>query len=301
MNSISTVFQTARPPFLLLVLSCLLLPLGYAQYRDLEFDVWVAALVVLSALSAHVSVNMFNEYKDCCSQLDMNTERTPFSGGSGALVAKPKLANRVKGSAIVFLMITLLSGLGILYFQTEVAGTLIALGLVGSLLIVLYTPWLNRLPLVCLLAPGIGFGLVMSYGAYIALTGTYSSTMLVLSLIPLLLTNNLLLLNQFPDAKVDAEHGRHHWVIKYGYSFSAVTWLVQLLCVFGLLLLLLWQQQIPIYSSVLLLFLIPAIWIYRQAYDFSQLSQTFIKAMGLNVAMSLIFPAALGGILCVAA
>jgi len=42
-------------------------------------------LALLGAFLAHVSVNTLNEYYDFKSGLDLETIRTPFSGGSGAL------------------------------------------------------------------------------------------------------------------------------------------------------------------------------------------------------------------------
>ena len=46
-------------------------------------------LVLIGAVSAHISVNTFNEYFDFLSGLDAKTVKTPFSGGSGALVENP--------------------------------------------------------------------------------------------------------------------------------------------------------------------------------------------------------------------
>lgn len=50
-----------------------------------------AALALLGALSAYISVNVFNEYIDFKTGLDLVTRRTPFSGGSGTLPANPEM------------------------------------------------------------------------------------------------------------------------------------------------------------------------------------------------------------------
>ena len=48
---------------------------------------------------------------------------------------------------------------------------LLPIGLLGLVLVVSYTPWITRHPLLCLVAPGLGFGPVMVLGTLVALTG----------------------------------------------------------------------------------------------------------------------------------
>jgi 1,4-dihydroxy-2-naphthoate octaprenyltransferase len=86
----------------------------------------------------------------------------------------------------------------------------------GVIVIVLYTRWLTRDPLLCLLAPGIGFGPCMVMGVDFVMTGTYGAAAFAASLTPLFLVSNLLLINQFPDIVPDAGVGRRHLMIVYG-------------------------------------------------------------------------------------
>jgi 1,4-dihydroxy-2-naphthoate octaprenyltransferase len=84
-----------------------------------------------------------------------------------------------------------------------------------------YTPWLTRNPVLCLVAPGTGFGLLMVMGTDFALTGTYTWTAAFAALIPFFLVNNLLLLNQFPDVGADRGAGRRHLPIVAGKAAAA--------------------------------------------------------------------------------
>lgn len=301
MNNLTTVIKTMRPPFLILVLSCLALSYGFLTYQQIDGNLWLYVLILLTGISAHIAVNMLNEYKDFESRLDFSTEKTPFSGGSGALVQNGSSAVWVKYYGQFFVFLTLLSGLSILALSPSVWISLLLLGVLGFALVITYTPTLNRHPWMCLVAPGLGFGVVMSYGAYVAVSNGHNLYMLALCLIPTLLTNNLLLINQFPDAKVDAQHGRNHVLIKYGMSFGATLYAIQWGVAVVLTAASILALELPAYSLVCLVPLLLGLNVYRQARQYAQTSPSFLAAMGQNVIMTLLTPLLLGVILCVAA
>jgi 1,4-dihydroxy-2-naphthoate polyprenyltransferase len=89
------------------------------------------------------------------------------------------------------------------------------------LLIYGYTQHLNRWPLPCLLAPGTGFGVLMTLGTVWVFSGQITATALVVALMVTLLVSNLLLLNQFPDVEADRQVGRRHLPIVIGRRRSA--------------------------------------------------------------------------------
>lgn len=222
-----TAVQSARPPFLILALVCVLLGVATVIHGGGTVSWSLALWVLLGALTAHVSVNAFNEYWDYDSGLDLRTQRTPFSGGSGAIPANPAGHQVVWALAVGTLLLTALVGLTIVWLHGL---AIVPLGLAGLLLIVTYTQWLNRSPWLCLLAPGAGFGLFMVPGTQFALTGEYRIEAVLFGLIPFLLTNNLLLLNQYPDVEADRSVGRNHVPIAYGETGAnrafAVSWLL---------------------------------------------------------------------------
>jgi 1,4-dihydroxy-2-naphthoate octaprenyltransferase len=208
-----------RLPFLVLAPACVLVGIGAALRTSGRVNALEVILVLVGGVAAHISVNAFNEYCDFRSGLDARTVRTPFSGGSGSLPAKPEMAWWALLTAGVTLGVT--AGIGVYFVLLRGLG-LLPVGLLGLLVIVAYTPWLTHHPVLCLLAPGVGFGPVMVLGTQFALTGGYSWSAFVASLVPFFLVSNLLLLNQFPDAEVDRSVGRRHLPIVLGPRGSSL-------------------------------------------------------------------------------
>src|SRR5512137_1816250 len=151
MNKTALILGPMRPPFLILAPACALAGIGVGFWRsDGQINWWFAALCILGAIAAHISVNAFNEYFDFKSGLDAKTQRTPFSGGSGTLQARADMARPALAMAWGTLGITALSGL---YFVILRGPAILPLGILGLALLYIYTPWLTRSPLLCLVAP----------------------------------------------------------------------------------------------------------------------------------------------------
>ncbi len=217
---------TARVPFLILTPACVALGIASAHWTGGEIRLLHAVLVLIGATCAHVSVNALNEYVDFKTELDFHTQPTPFSGGSGTLPDRPELANQALALGVIALVVTGLIGL---YFVWVGGWALLPLGLLGLIVIVIYTPWLARVPFLCLIAPGLGFGPLMVMGTDFVLSGSYSWTAFVASLVPFFLVSDLLLLNQFPDAEPDREVGRKHYPIVIGRRRSGIVYTAFLL------------------------------------------------------------------------
>jgi len=209
----SILFGPMRVPFLLLTPACIILGAASAFYGEGLFRMDYFLLALAGGLCAHISVNAINEYDDFKSGLDHQTTRTPFSGGSGTLPRSPEKAHYATAVGAVSLAVTVLTGI---FFLAVQGVMLLPIGILGVLAVVLYTRLLTRDPLLCLLAPGIGFGPCMVMGAHFVMTGSYSLTSAAASLVPFFLVSNLLLVNQFPDIGPDAGVGRRHLMIVYG-------------------------------------------------------------------------------------
>lgn len=295
-SSVSTfmanVPKLIRAPFLLLTPICVGVGAAVAWHDSGSIDVFRLVIILIGALAAHISVNTFNEYFDFRSGIDLNTERTPFSGGSGALPENPGLAPAALALAWGSFAVTVACGLVLL----RLAGPgLLPIGLAGLALIYLYTEWINRLPWLCLMAPGMGFGLFMVMGSYYALTGEFAATAFVASLPLFFLTNALLLLNQLPDIEADRDAGRRHFPIVIGAEKS--------LRLFGLLVALAYLSVaigvgagiLPPAALAVFLSLPLALSIWKQLknHKLEDLS-SLIPAMGKNVALTLATPVLLG-------
>ena len=216
---------SARLPFLLLAPACILPGIVIALQHGTVPPGHIL-LVLLAGVAAHAAVNLLNEYQDFSSGLDYATRPTPFSGGSGTLPAHPEAAGSVKRAAFFCMGLTVLIGLYFVYLQ----GPLLLLpGITGLLLIISYTRWINRLPLLCLISPGIAFGPLMLAGSELALSGQNSTAGLAASLMVFCLVNNLLLLNQYPDMEADSHFGRRHFVLHFGIAAANRVYLLFLL------------------------------------------------------------------------
>jgi len=281
------LFKTVRPAFLLLTPCCLSIAAAFAIYQGVAIDRVNLALIFLGALAAHISVNMLNEYHDYKTGLDFQTQRTAFSGGSGALPSAPELAESVLFYGLLCLVFAALIGL---YFLWTIGWGLLPVGLSGLLLVYFYSTQIIRRPLLCLLAPGLGFGPFMILGAHYILIGHYSFAVLITSFIMLLMVSNLLLLNQFPDLEPDRAVGRLHLPILVGRKNAAKVYVLFLVMAYVLLLLLVYLKVLPIYSllGLFTLFLgIPAaIFVLRFYDDITSL----MPALALNVALTLSLP-----------
>lgn len=203
-----------RPPFLLLTLVCVMLG---AALSNATFPLDRFAVVLAGALAAHAAVNLLNEWHDFRSGLDLGTQRTPFSGGSGALPQQPAAERAVLALGIVLLLATAAIGLWLL---PRSPGLWVP-GLAGLLLVLAYTPWVTRHPWICLFAPGFGFGPVMVGGTAVALGSEVNATLLLGSIQPMALVSGLLLLNQFPDVEADRAVGRRHLPMLRGRRWAA--------------------------------------------------------------------------------
>jgi 1,4-dihydroxy-2-naphthoate polyprenyltransferase len=209
----SVTLGSMRIPFLVLPPTCVLLGLASALYSGNTINIFYLLLIVIGAIASHISVNALNEYDDFKTGLDFKTIQTPFSGGSKTLPENPENAHYALITSIVSLVITIIIGFYFIYIS---GWGLLPLGLTGVLIILTYTRWINKYPLLCLFAPGIGFGHLMVMGTCFVLTKNYSWTSFIISFVPFFLVCNLLLLNQFPDIDADREFGRKHLPIAVG-------------------------------------------------------------------------------------
>lgn len=217
-NTLSSVIVgPMRLPFLILTPACVMLGAATAAWSGAKINLYYLALAFVGAVASHISVNALNEYHDFTSGLDFNTQPTPFSGGSGTLPKNPDKAHVALITGLVSLFVIVIVGI---YFLSVRGLWLLPVGLLGIVTIVAYTKWITRNPFLCLIAPGLGFGPLMVMGTDFALSGSYSWTSFVASLVPFFLVSNLLLLNQFPDVEADRGVGRHHFPIAIGREAS---------------------------------------------------------------------------------
>ncbi len=244
MNNFQTWIAQTRANFLVLAVFLTTIGLAFAAKYDTEtaFNWLHAILIMAGAISAHISVNLFNEYSDFQTRIDFSTQRTPFSGGSGMLTEGRTKPVQVK--IVAWLTLLFSAAIGV-YFSIVSHYTIIIIALIGAIAITLYTPLLSRL-LLGEIFSGLALGSLVIIGAYIAMTaepGTPLANLvpievLLVSIPPGILTALLLLLNEFPDAEADKAGGRRHLVIVFGKKRAAWFYAANMLVIFTIIILL---------------------------------------------------------------
>ncbi|MCD4747118.1 MAG: prenyltransferase [Bacteroidales bacterium] len=290
-NAIKIWMAQIRANFL--ILAVLLVAIGlafsckYPSDSTVHFNILRAVFLIIGVVLSHISVNLFNEYYDYKSKIDFNTNRTPFTGGSGMLTNGFTNSKRVLIIAILSLLISL--GIGI-YFTIVSNWILVILIAIGAFSVILYTNYLAKIILGELFS-GLSLGSLVVIGTYIAMTATQETPfnkllpleVILVSIPPGILTALLLLINQFPDAEADKLGGRKHLVIKFGKKKAAYIYTFGIVLTFGTILIL---PVFNIASTWIYLALLPiplAIKACITAIQHGDDNQKLVPALGSNV------------------
>ncbi len=210
----------ARAPFLLLPVTLVAAGAAAAAWSG-GFDLAHTLLALVGLVALHVAVNVFNEISDHRTGIDLETVRTPFSGGSGtlpsgALGRRPALAFGVVAAAVGFAVGA--------YFAAVSGWPVIVLMVVGAVAVLGYTDVLARMGLGELFA-GLGLGALPVWGAAFVQTGSPGRAAVAAAVPAFFMTFNLLLLNEFPDESADRRGGRVNLVLALGRRRAAAAWL----------------------------------------------------------------------------
>ena len=206
----------------------------FSFFGDGLFSPLILFMCVIGVLFAHISLNMFNDYFDVKDGTDdaNNEYFQQLSGGSRSVELGLISLFKTKNLAITFALIAILIACLIMLMinQYNLIGVLLT-SCLGLFLGYYYT----APPLRLVSRSGLGelsiflaFGPILTLGTAFAIyTGTLSSFIdnhlfnSVIIGIPLgLLTTNILLINQFPDANSDKLTGKNHLVVTFGKKSS---------------------------------------------------------------------------------
>ena len=280
-------FLETRPQFLLLSVVLVFLGTCIAWYDD-AFHLGYALLTFAGLLLAHISANVLNDYFDYKSGIDLETQRTPFSGGSGILPAALLKPRQVLWLGLGSFLLALVIGI---YFVVVIGWLLLPLLVVAAACIFLYTPVILKLRWPEW-APGLGMGILPVLGAYFVQTTAYLPAV-VASIPSGILVHNLLLLNEFPDVEADKKAGRKTLPIAIGKTrasivYSILTGVVYLWIIGGVV-----AGQMPVFSLIALLTIPLAIRAIKGALKHQE-PDRLIPAMASNVLVVLLTQLLLG-------
>ena len=209
--------------------ACHYLPGGQEAFNWFHFILAVAGVVLL-----HLGSNVMNDYFDVKDGTDgaNNDYFLQFSGGSRAV--ELGLISLEGTRSLGLTLIALASAIG-LYLTYQTGFITLLIGLAGLLIGYLYTA-----PPVRLVARrGLGeLGIALAFGPLVTAGVVYVMTQQLTPLafligLPVgLLTANILLINEFPDAASDATTGKNHLVVTFGREKSTFIYLSILLSAF---------------------------------------------------------------------
>ena len=287
MASVKTWLMQIRAPFLLVTLISVLVGVSVAVYQSYHINALYLGLAFVGALLSHIAVNVLNEYFDYKSGVDFKTMKTPFSGGSGVLPA-----GRLNPRNVYIVGIGCIAGIIAIggYFIYAQGPLIIPLGVVGVINIYFYTTYITRSPLLCAIAPGLGFGPLMVMGTYFVLTGTYSLAAGLASLVPGFLVSNLPLLNQFPDVEADASVSRRHLPIVVGRGKSSLVYSALVLAAYLALIISVEVDKLPDLALLGLVTLPLGLLVVMGVRKYHDQIEHLVPVMARSVMLTLFFP-----------
>jgi 1,4-dihydroxy-2-naphthoate polyprenyltransferase len=217
MSKLAAYAGVARAPFLLLPFTLVAAGSAAAAYDD-RASVLATALALVGLVALHAAVNAFNEASDMRSGIDLQTTRTPFSGGSGTLPSGAIPVREAVGVGVVGSLTGLVIGI---YFITQVGWwPFLAVMTLGAVAVLIYTEVFARTGVGEVFA-GLGLGLLPVLGTALVQHGTIGRAAWAAGVPAFLMTFNLLLLNEFPDEKADRAGGRLNLVLLLGRRGAA--------------------------------------------------------------------------------
>ncbi len=217
MSGLKPYAGISRGPFLLLPITLVASGAAAAAWAG-QFN-WLHTAVGLFGLVAlHIAANVFNEWSDMArTGIDLHTQRTPFSGGTGTL---PSGAISTR-SALLYGIGWAIVGLAIgIWFITRIGWALLPIMIAGAIMVVFYTDVLAKFG-VGEIAAGLGLGALPVIGIALVQAGNVPDPALAAAVPAFFMTFNLLLLNEFPDVEADRQGGRRHLIILFGRPAAA--------------------------------------------------------------------------------
>jgi len=210
--------RAVRIRFLLASIISVALGLAINSWQNNTFDIGFAALTFVGVAALHASVDLLNDYWDYKRQIDTDTQRTKFSGGTGVLpegLLKPQQVYRAG-------MLMLIIGSAVGAFFIFERGITIAV-ILGFAIVSIYF-YSTRI-----VDSGLGEVFVAIKGAMIVL-GTYfvqsshiTSEPIIAGIVSGVLSSTVLFVNSFPDYDADKKHGRKTLVIVLGKDKASST------------------------------------------------------------------------------
>ncbi len=214
--SLKTMFLATRPMFFPAAATPVLVG-GFWGFAERHvFSIPIFALTLIGMLSLHGAANVFNDVADEKNGCDkLNDDRiSPFTGGSRFLQTGDISLSTMTWLGVALVAAAALTGLALAAVKGPV---ILAMGAFGVALLLAYSApplWLAASG-AGEAAVGVGFGLPV-LGAYFAQTGQFSLDALTAAGAIGCWSAAILLVNEVPDAKADAQAQKRTLVVRLG-------------------------------------------------------------------------------------
>jgi 1,4-dihydroxy-2-naphthoate octaprenyltransferase len=278
--------RATRLPFLTATFVPVLLGIAVSAERD-GFNWWVALLTVIGGACIHLGLNVANDVFDTTSGADAaNVNPTQFSGGS-----------RVVHYGLMSLRtITLLSAgfyaagiaIGLVLAATR-GWDLLWLGVAGVILSLFYTAPPLKLVHRGLgeIVVALGFGPIMTLGAYYVQAQQYDLEPLLASLPVGILIALVLYVNEVPDRPADAAAGKRTLPVRFSKDAIVNGYAAAVALAFGLIVVFAvagWIARPAIIAVAAAPLALP---VYRALRDHYEEPYTLMPAMAKNIQLHL--------------
>lgn len=219
MNGLAPWLGVARAPFLALPVTLVAAGAAAASWEG-SFGWKETLLALLGLVLLHAAVNALNEASDMERGIDLETKRTPFSGGSGTL---PAGLLSVGATRVFAYGCALVGGLVGGWFALRLGLPFVALMAFGAAAVLFYSDVFARTGLGEIFA-GLGLGALPVWGAAWVQGATPGRAALWAGVPAFFMTFDLLLLNEFPDEAADRRGGRRNLVLLLGRRGAALAY-----------------------------------------------------------------------------
>lgn len=245
---LSVWLRAVRIRFLLASVISVFLGLVINWWQEKTLNIEFAVLTLIGVVALHASVDLLNDYWDYKRQIDTETKRTKFSGGTGVLPEGLLKPGQVYRAGMIMLIIGALIGAYFIYER----GIIIAI-ILGFAIISIYF-YSTRI-----VDSGLGEVFVAIKGAMIVL-GTYFVQNPHITIEPILagivsgiLSSTVLFVNSFPDYDADKAHGRKTLVIVLGKAKAASSVWIFPIATYGIIIVSAISHIFPTVSLITLL------------------------------------------------
>lgn len=215
MRWVAVWWKTVRGPFFTTSIVPVLLGTSIALWEKAGIDWTRFILSIAVVLACHGGSNLLNDYYDHLSTNDdINTNRSPFNGGSGSIQEGIVVPADVRKGGIICYILSWCLGL-VLFLPGKPWGLIFVILGIASGFCYSKFPGLSYMGLGELVV-GISFGPLIVSSAYFVQTG-YITVLPILVSVPIgLLVAAVLYINQFLDFEADKAVNKKNLVVRLG-------------------------------------------------------------------------------------